>query len=117
MCYWFVEEIKDSWMIGIVGGIDVFLWFVEYKVMWVILLGQCIFVIFYFVFWLEFKRGIFYNVVVYGNVVVVNFMFGNSLVDVQLLSDKFIKLYEIFLVCYSVGVGKLFEKEEFYWLV
>ncbi len=112
-----VEEIKDSRMIGIVGGTDVPLRLVEHKITRAILLGQRISVILHLVLRLELKRGIFHNVAVHGNAAAANFTPGNSPADAQLLSDKLIKSHEIFLACHSAGAGKSPEKEEFHRLV
>ncbi len=54
-----VEEIKDSRMIGIVGGTDVPLRLVEHKITRAILLGQRISVILHLVLRLELKEASF----------------------------------------------------------
>lgn len=41
--------------------------------------------------------------VIDGDMIVVDFMFGNSMVNVELLCDKFIKLYVCDFVCKNGG--------------
>lgn len=91
-----IEEIKDSRMIGIVGGTDVTLRLVQHKITGAVLLGQRIAIIFHLVLWLELKRGIFHNVAVHGNTAAADFTPGNSPADAKLLSDKLIKSHEFF---------------------
>lgn len=108
-----VEEIKDSRMIGIVGGTDVPLRLVEHKIARAVLLGQRVSVILHLVLRLKLKGSIFYNVAVHGNAAAADFTPGNSPADAKLLSDKLIKSHEIFLACQSAGAGKSPEKKNF----
>ena len=112
-----VEEIKDRWMIRIVGGTNVTLRLVEHKVARAGLLNQRIAVILDVMLRQKLEGGVFYNVAVHGNAAAADFTPGNSPANAKLLSDKLIKSHEIFLACTSAGAGNAPEKEEFHGVV
>lgn len=103
LCYWFIKKIEYCWVIRVVCGVNIVLRFIEYEVMWIVLLRQWVVIVSDIMFRKQFECCIMDDFVIDGDMIVVDFMFGNSMVNVELLCDKFIKLYVCDFVCKNGG--------------